>query len=292
MSRNVMYFAGVAVLFLLTGLMLSWNQSLFILNFALVSAIMALGVNMQWGYAGLFNTGVMGFAALGGLAVALISADPVPEAWAAGGAGVLGGLILGAVTIAAAIFTWRRMAPGRARGLAVLAVLVGGFVLFRAVFGPATMAVEAVNPSVSGNLGGLGLPVLLAWPAGGLLAALAAWAIGKTALGLRSDYLAIATLGIAEIIIAVMKNEDWMARGVKMMNLQERPWPVPYGGAAAEPRFPESGRQHGLRSGHRIVDPGEAVLHRDDPDRAGRHHLAVAARPQQPLGPDDARDPR
>ena len=25
-----------------------------------------------------------------------------------------------------------------------------------------------------------------------------------------------------------MKNEDWMARGVKMMNLQERPWPVPY----------------------------------------------------------------
>lgn len=228
MSRNVLYFSGVAVLFLLTGLMLSWNQSLFILNFALVSAIMALGVNMQWGYAGLFNTGVMGFAALGGLAVALISADPVPEAWAAGGAGVLGGLILGAVTIAGAIFTWRRMAPGRARGFAVLAVLVGGFVLFRAVFGPATMAVEAVNPSVSGNLGGLGLPVLLAWPAGGALAALAAWAIGKTALGLRSDYLAIATLGIAEIIIAVMKNEDWMARGVKMMNLQERPWPVPY----------------------------------------------------------------
>ena len=135
MSRNVMYFAGVAVLFLLTGLMLSWNQSLFILNFALVSAIMALGLNMQWGYAGLFNTGVMGFAALGGLAVALISADPVPEAWAAGGAGVLGGLILGAVTIAAAIFTWRRMAPGRARGFAVLAVLVGGFVLFRLVFG-------------------------------------------------------------------------------------------------------------------------------------------------------------
>ncbi len=61
---------------------------------------------------------------------------------------------------------------------------------------------------------------------GGLLAAAAAWAIGKTALGLRSDYLAIATLGIAEIIIAVMKNEDWLARGVK--NVISLPRPVPY----------------------------------------------------------------
>lgn len=227
MSRNVLMFAAVAVLFVLTGALLSWNQALFVLNFALVSAIMALGVNMQWGYAGLFNTGVMGFAALGGLAVALVSAPPVPEAWAAGGGGIALGLVIGAATILAAIQTWRRMAPGRRRNLAMVAVLVVGFVLFRLVFDPAVSAVEAINPSITGNLGGLGLPVLLAWPVGGALAALAAWGIGKTALGLRSDYLAIATLGIAEIIIAVMKNEDWLARGVKMMNLKERPWPVP-----------------------------------------------------------------
>ena len=50
--------------------------------------------------------------------------------------------------------------------------------------------------------------------------------VGKTALGLRSDYLAIATLGIAEIIIAVLKNEDWLARGVK--NVIGIPRPVPY----------------------------------------------------------------
>ena len=61
---------------------------------------------------------------------------------------------------------------------------------------------------------------------GGLLAAGAAWVIGKTALGVRSDYLAIATLGIAEIIIAVLKNEDWMSRGVK--NVIGLPRPVPY----------------------------------------------------------------
>ncbi len=228
MSKNAKLFLGVAVLYLATGLLISWNQALFILNFALVSAIMALGVNIQWGYAGLFNTGIMGFAALGGLSVALVATPPVREAWAAGGAGILAGLGIGLATLAAGITLWKRMVPGRNRALALTLVLLAGFVIFRMVFDPAVTAVEAVNPSVSGNLGGLGLPVLLAWPLGGLLAALAAWGIGKTALGLRSDYLAIATLGIAEIIVAVMKNEDWLARGVKMMNVQQRPWPVPF----------------------------------------------------------------
>jgi len=46
------------------------------------------------------------------------------------------------------------------------------------------------------------------------------------ALGLRSDYLAIATLGISEIIIAILKNEDWLTRGVK--NVAGLPRPVPY----------------------------------------------------------------
>ena len=67
---------------------------------------------------------------------------------------------------------------------------------------------------------------IISWPIGGVLAASVAWVIGKTALGLRSDYLAIATLGISEIIIAVMKNEDWLARGVK--NVSGLPRPVPY----------------------------------------------------------------
>jgi branched-chain amino acid transport system permease protein len=49
--------------------------------------------------------------------------------------------------------------------------------------------------------------------------------IGKVALGLRSDYLAIATLGISEIVIAVLKNEAWLARGVK--NVTGLPRPVP-----------------------------------------------------------------
>ncbi len=227
-TRNLYLFAGMAALYALTGFFLSWNLSLSILNTALLATIMALGVNMQWGYAGLFNTGVMGFVALGGLAVVLTSAQPTPDAWAAGGTGIVLGLLIGAATIAAAIQSWKRIAPGRLRTLVLLAILIVGFFLFRAVFDPAVSAVEANNPATYGNLGGFGLPSLIAWPVGGLFAAAAAWAIGKTALGLRSDYLAIATLGIAEIITAVMKNEDWLDRGVKNVLKLPRPWPVPY----------------------------------------------------------------
>ncbi|MEP6066722.1 MAG: branched-chain amino acid ABC transporter permease, partial [Paracoccaceae bacterium] len=92
--RNTLYFGFVALLLIATGFNYSWNTSLQILNFGLISAIMALGVNLQWGFAGLFNVGIMGFVALGGLATVLISVKPVGEAWSAGGVGVLLGLAL------------------------------------------------------------------------------------------------------------------------------------------------------------------------------------------------------
>ncbi|MEY2956274.1 MAG: branched-chain amino acid ABC transporter permease [Gemmobacter sp.] len=226
--RAPLLFAAVACLFVLTGEMQSWNVALAILNMALVSAIMAMGVNIQWGYAGLFNIGGMGFVALGGLAAVLVSMPPVPEAWAAGGVGVVAGLALGALTVIGAITLVRRMPAGRMRTVLLLAVLIAGFILYRRVFDPAVSAVEAVTPAATGYLGGLGLPILLAWPAGGLIAAGAAWLIGKTALGLRSDYLAIATLGISEIVIAILKNEDWLARGVKNVIGLPRPTGVPF----------------------------------------------------------------
>ncbi|WP_106160188.1 branched-chain amino acid ABC transporter permease [Hasllibacter halocynthiae] len=202
--------------------MQGWNTALLILNFGLVSAIMSLGVNLQWGFAGLFNIGVMGFVALGGLAAVLVGMPPTQAAVAAGGWRMLLALAVGAGVIAGGVLAWRRTRSG----LLTAAILVAGFYLFRALFDPAVAAIEAVNPARTGYLGGLGWPVILAWPIGGLLAAAAAWLIGKTALGLRSDYLAIATLGIAEIVIAVLKNEDWLARGVK--NVVGLPRPVPY----------------------------------------------------------------
>ncbi len=222
--RGFVLFGIVAVLILGTGFVQSWNSALLILNMGLVSAVMALGVNLQWGFAGLFNVGVMGFVALGGLATVLVSMPPVGAAWSAGAGRLFLALALAVAIVAAAIVAWKRLRKGL-RGWVVAAILIAGFFLFRAVFDPAVTAIEGVDPAVTGYLGGLGLPVVLAWPVGGLLAAAVAWLIGKTALGLRSDYLAIATLGIAEIIIAVIKNEDWLARGVK--NVIGLPRPVP-----------------------------------------------------------------
>ena len=242
--KNVSLFVGVAILFGIAGFLQSWNVALDMLVVGLISAVTALGVNMQWGYAGLFNVGVMGFSALGGLAMVLVATPLRPAAWAAGGWLIPIGLAIGAAAIALAIAIWNRMPKGRTRGVVVVAVLIAGFVLYRAVFDPAVSAVEAINPSSGGNIGGLGLAWVLqhlglsqetalelsvwaAWPVGGAIAAGAAWLVAKTALGLRSDYLAIATLGIAEIIITVLKNEDWLDRGVKNVIGLPRPWPVP-----------------------------------------------------------------
>jgi branched-chain amino acid transport system permease protein len=65
---------------------------------------MAIGVNIQWGYAGLFSTGIVGSVALGGLAVVLVSAKPVPEGWAAGGCRASWALVFAAVAIAFAVW--------------------------------------------------------------------------------------------------------------------------------------------------------------------------------------------
>ncbi|CAN0578642.1 unnamed protein product [Ectocarpus sp. 12 AP-2014] len=224
--RDILLFLAVFALIFATGFFQSWNVALGILNMGLISAILALGVNMQWGYAGLFNIGVMGFVALGGLGAVLVSMPPVNEAWAAGGLRLIAGLLIGIATIILAIKAWGRLPKGKTRGLAMLVLLVIGFIVYRGVFDPAVKAIEAINPASTGYLGGLGLPVILSWPVGGALAAGAAWIVGKTALGLRSDYLAIATLGISEIVIAILKNEDWLSRGVK--NVIGIPRPVPY----------------------------------------------------------------
>ena len=40
------------VLIILVGIFQSWTVALSILNFCLVSAVMTMGANIQWGYAG------------------------------------------------------------------------------------------------------------------------------------------------------------------------------------------------------------------------------------------------
>lgn len=208
------------------GEMQSWSVAFALINLCLISALMSLGLNIQWGYAGLFNAGVMGFAALGGVAAVLVSQPPVPEAWSAGGIGILmAGLAL-AAGVYIILYTRKRMDEGKMRTFVTTLLVIGTWYACREIYTPAADAIESVNPAKTGYLGGLGLPIVLSWPVGGLMAAGAAFLIGKVALGLRSDYLAIATLGISEIIIAMIKNEDWLTRGVKNVSGLSRP--VPY----------------------------------------------------------------
>ena len=226
-QRNLLLFAGMAALLIMVGVLQSWNVAFSILNMCLISAIMALGVNIQWGYAGLFNVGVMGFAALGGLAGVVVSMPPVDAAWAAGGLGIIMGLATGIATLIAGMMFWRRgQSWGRWRYAATAAIVISGYILMRSLADPSVAAIEAVDPARTGYLGGLGLPIILSWLVGGVFAAAAAWVVGKVSLGLRTDYLAIATLGISEIIIYVLKFEDWLSRGVK--NVNGLPRPVPY----------------------------------------------------------------
>ena len=226
MSKNFYLYLIMLGLIAIVGFFQSWNVALMILNMCIISAIMSLGVNIQYGYAGLFNLGIMGFVALGGLATVIISAPPVYDAWAAGGLRVILALIFGGLNILSAIYVWNYTKDSKYRPLIITILLVVGFFIYRYIFDPAVEAIEKINPAAEGYLGGLGLPVILSWPVGGLLAAIAAWLIGKIALGLRSDYLAIATIGVSEIIIFTIKNEDWLARGVK--NVIGLPRPVPY----------------------------------------------------------------
>ena len=118
-----------------------------------IYAIFALGLNVQWGFAGLFNVGIAGFAAIGAYTYALLT-----------------------------------------------------------------------TAGSSYHLGGFGLPLPLGMAAGMVTSAFVAGIIGIVCIRLRSDYLAIATIGIAEIIKLIFKNETEITNGPRGINRIPRFW--------------------------------------------------------------------
>ena len=213
------------ILIILVGIFQSWSIALSILNYCLISAVMTIGANIQWGYAGLINFGIMGYTALGGLAVVLISVAPVPEAWDAGGLNLILCLVLIIAVVLSIKFVIKNYKFSKNKTLIISSIIVIGLFLIKLISAPAIQSIESINPAKTGFLGGLGMPVLFSWVFGGLFAAGVAFVIGKIALGLRADYLAIATLLIAEIIVSIIKHEDWLARGVKNVIGLKRPAP-------------------------------------------------------------------
>ena len=188
-------------------------------------AVLALGLTIQWGYAGVFNAGVMGFMAVGAFVTMLFSFSINDSFWNSEGPEALGGLFIQmlilAVAIAALTQLHRLGVSQRIRTASLLTALIIAFFVFNNAVEPVAKIIE----SQAGFIGGFGMPVIVGWIAGGVAAALVAYGIGKACLGLRSDYLAIATLGFAEIIKAILKNADWLTRGT--LTVSPLPWPVP-----------------------------------------------------------------
>ncbi len=129
-----------------------------------IYAVMALGLNLNWGMTGLFNVGIAGFFAVGAYTSALLTTPPM---LARSGA----------------------------------------------------------------DVGGLGMPIPLGWIVAPIFAAAVAWVVGRICLRLRSDYLAIATIGIAEILRLVALNEQKLTGGPfgiksipKPFETMDRPW--------------------------------------------------------------------
>ena len=142
-ERNLTLFGVLVVLFVFVGMAQSWNVSLAILNLCLISAIMTLGVNIQWGYAGIVNFGVMGFAALGGLAGVLVSMPPVVASWQAGGPELLLGGAIIMITIVLAVFAASKTQHlGRWRFWIIIGVSLTGYFLLRLLVDPAIEAIE------------------------------------------------------------------------------------------------------------------------------------------------------
>ena len=65
------------------------------------------------------------------------------------------------------------------------------------------------------HLGGFGLPVWVGLAAAMAASAIIAALVGLLTVTLRADYLAIATIGIAEILRLILKNEAWLTNGVR-----------------------------------------------------------------------------
>ncbi len=128
------------------------DYAVFFLVLAGIYAVLTLGLNVQWGFTGLFNFGVAGFFAVGAYATAILTTPDSPN-----------------------------------------------------------------------HLGGFGLPFLAGVVGAMVAAGLLALLIGLVTLRLRTDYLAIATIGIAEIVRLVFKNEMWLGNGARGIPGIERP---------------------------------------------------------------------
>jgi len=225
LRRGIALFVAMFVIIVITGMVQGGASILLILTQATAFALIALGLNIQWGYGGLFNFAIMGFLMVGGASTVFLSYPVNPAFWASEGPMMLGrvliAFIFGLLLVMAARKSDRIGITGKARTALVVLAWFVAYVIYRSQIDPAAAYIE----STAGFVGGLGLNPVLGWAFGGLVSAVIAFYIGRISLGLRTDYLAIATIGISEILRALIKNMDWLTRGT--MTVSPMPWPTP-----------------------------------------------------------------
>ena len=142
----------------------SYHIAVTVIKKATVYALVAVSMNLQNGFTGLFSLGQAGFMLLGAYAYGVLT---IPVA----------------------------------KRASVYQYFDGGAIQF---------SLPEIFAGFLGDTVGSTVGMLLALLVGGLLAALMAYLIGLPVLRLKSDYLAIATLGFAEILRAFFQ---WNALG-------------------------------------------------------------------------------
>jgi branched-chain amino acid transport system permease protein len=75
----------------------------------------------------------------------------------------------------------------------------------------------------SKHLGGFSFPVPFGLIGAAVIAGAAGWAVAKICVRLKSDYLAMASIGIAEILRLVIVNESWLTNGSLGLSRIPRP---------------------------------------------------------------------
>lgn len=226
--RSLVLFFGLFVLFTAIGWVLGAANISLLLVQSFAYALIALGLNIQWGYGGLFNFGIMGMLMLGGAAVTFISYPVNAQFWGSEGPLMLGKALM--AFLAGFLLVWgarhsdRIGIKGRWKSVVTVLAWIVAYIVYRSQIDPAAAYIESAG---GGWVGGLGLHPVLGWIFGGVLAAGVAYIVGKICLGLRTDYLAIATIGISEIIRALLKNMDWLTRGTLTVSPISWPTPIP-----------------------------------------------------------------
>lgn len=87
------------------------------------------------------------------------------------------------------------------------------------------------------HVGGFGLPILIGLVCAGIASGLVGWMIARICVRLKADYLAMASIGIAEIIRLAIVNEEWLTNGSLGISRIPRPLETLFSGRQSEVVF-------------------------------------------------------